>query len=557
MRAPAFLLSLLLLISTMQASHAAVLQICPADGPPAQVEAALTGADGAPRRIVATEALQPGCSGVALPVALADVLALLPVPQPAAGKAGNVGDTLILHAPGVAGKFQVASIEVPAPEGKAGTGAFPLARNLLPLLQSRPFGIEERVELVHGDESLLLRCTPGSRPAGVVLSGPWFLTRSRAALHWSARGDAAVSLAISDAPAALRETGVVLGPIKDGQGQLPLPRSGLDPARWRHFTLTCPAQGGTLELSDLRLVAQADTPPPRAAWVWSPDAWRDDPARVLRHAHDHGIRTVFVSIPVRQGAVDAPEALADFVRQAREAGVTVWSVDGDPAMVLPGQAAAAVARVRAYANYNRGADRSARLAGMQFDVEHYLVPGYGAAADSLDRRYATLAGALRKAAGALPLDFVVPFWWTGKPRLMAALEKSASSITVMDYRTDAGQIAAFAQPFLDWGALHGKAVRIALEAGPLAAERQRRYRRVAKGDVWIVDVEGQAVLVMLRTPQANPAGPAYSMVYERVLDGSATTFHGREQDLMALLPGLERDFSAWESFAGIALHELR
>jgi hypothetical protein len=62
---------------------------------------------------------------------------------------------------------------------------------------------------------------------------------------------------------------------------------------------------------------------------------------------------------------------------------------------------------------------------------------------------------------------------------------------------------------------------------------------------------------MLRAPQANPAGPAYSMMYERVLDGSATTFHGREQDLMALLPSLERDFSAWESFAGIALHELR
>lgn len=554
MRAPCLLIPLLLLISTMPASHAAMLQVCPADGPPAPVEAALTGADGAPRRIVAAEALQPGCTGVALPVAVADVLALLPVPQPAAGDAG---DTLILHAPGAAGTFQVASIENPAPESKAGASVLPLARNLLPLLQSRPFGVEERVELVHGDESLLLRCAPGSRPAGVVLSGPWFLTRARAALHWTARGDAAVSLAISDAAATMRDTGVVLGRIKDGQGQLTLPRSGLDPARWRHFTLACPAQGGALELSDLRIALQPGTPPPRAAWVWSADAWRNAPARVLRHARDHGIRTVFVSIPVKQGVVDAPEALADFVRQAREAGVAVWSVDGDPAMVLPGQAGAAVARARAYADYTRGADRSARLAGMQFDVEHYLVPGYGAAADSLDRRYAALAAALRKAAGALPLDFVVPFWWSGKPRIMAALEKSATSITVMDYRTDAGQIAAFAQPFLDWGAIHGKAVRIALEAGPLAAERQRRYRRAAEGDVWIVDVAGQAVLVMLRAPRANPAGPAYSMVYERVLDGSATTFHGREQDLMALLPGLERDFSAWESFAGIALHELR
>jgi len=547
--------SFILSILMVNASHAATLQVCPGDVPAAEAKALPVQAAGLGRHITVNAELQAGCTGMALPVRLPDVVALYPLGV--TGRQAIAPDTLLLQAPGAAGHFLISSAEEPGAAKTRSLEPLPTSRDLLPLLAARPFGVEERVRLSRERDALVLRCEPGMRPAGAVLSGSWFLTHARAGLQWSATGDGGFALAVADAALAARESSVPLGVLTAGNGQVELPPKGIDPAAWRHFTVTCPAAGGLLRLEALRLVASPGVPPPRAAWVWSSSAWRDHPRQVLQHARTHGVRTLFVSVPVRRGKISAPQLLASFIRRAGSAGIAVWTVDGDPGMVLPTEHAAAAARVRAYVAYNRAAHADARLAGLQFDVEHYLLPGYGSAAAQLDGRYAALAQALRHAAGTLPLDFVVPFWWHDKAPLMEALADWASSVTVMDYRTDPAQIAAFAQPFLDWGARNGKPVRIALEAGPVAVERQRRYERAAVGDLWQVEVGGQSVLVLLGKAQANPAGQAYRMVYERLIDGSATTFHGKEPALLAGLPGLERDFAAWSSFAGIALHELR
>jgi hypothetical protein len=134
----------------------------------------------------------------------------------------------------------------------------------------------------------------------------------------------------------------------------------------------------------------------------------------------------------------------------------------------------------------------------------------------------------------------------------------------MDYRTDPAQITAFALPFLDWGARHGRQVRIALEAGPIAAETQRRYVRAQAGEaasLFHLRLNGEQVLAVLREPVAaagTPAGGAFRLQSTREIDGSATTYHHDNAALLRLLPALENDFSAWDgAFGGIALHELR
>jgi len=175
-----------------------------------------------------------------------------------------------------------------------------------------------------------------------------------------------------------------------------------------------------------------------------------------------------------------------------------------------------------------------------------------------DRRFLELAAALRQAAGSTPLEFVVPFWWSDKPGLLGSLARHADGLAVMDYRTDPDQIVRFAAPFLDWGVEHGKRVRIALEAGPIGAEVQRRYQRVApgaRGDLLLVELEGRQMLVLLRAPVAH--AHAFIQTGSRAIDGSATTFHRDKAALLRLLPQLEKVFGAWTSFNGIALHELR
>jgi hypothetical protein len=129
----------------------------------------------------------------------------------------------------------------------------------------------------------------------------------------------------------------------------------------------------------------------------------------------------------------------------------------------------------------------------------------------------------------------------------------------MDYRTDRDQIVGLAVPFLDWAASHGRDVRIALEAGAILPEVQRRYVKAAgtPGDLQAVDINGRRVLVLLRQPLANGAANLYRLQSTRTIDGSATTFHKDKATLLRLLPGLEEDFSAWDGFRGIAIHELR
>jgi len=158
----------------------------------------------------------------------------------------------------------------------------------------------------------------------------------------------------------------------------------------------------------------------------------------------------------------------------------------------------------------------------------------------------------------------VPFWWDGKTALLDGLAPLVDALAVMDYRTDPSQIAEFAVPFLDWGTRHRKQVRIALEAGEIAPETQRRYVRAAAGEpgqLLRLRLDGQQVLVLLR--EALPAGDTagaelFRLQSTREIDGSATTFHQDKPALLRLLPGLEADFSAWDNaFGGMALHEYR
>ncbi|QNA89662.1 hypothetical protein G4G28_16460 [Massilia sp. Dwa41.01b] len=67
----------------------------------------------------------------------------------------------------------------------------------------------------------------------------------------------------------------------------------------------------------------------------------------------------------------------------------------------------------------------------------------------------------------------------------------------------------------------------------------------------------ERALLVLRAPVKEVTLPRYRLSGERTLDGSATSFYGQRDALRKLLPGLERDFSAWPGFAGIALHGWR
>ncbi|VXC78151.1 hypothetical protein [Massilia sp. 9I] len=541
---------------------AAFLHLCPATAAPAGIPSApAAGPDGTELRfLVSDKPALPGCRSLALGKAQVEALQVL-------SRGAKPATTILLQGGDKEGRFAV-SEQTLVPDGgdakPAGPEPMPLRINLLPNMQVRSYGVEERVLARLEGGRLHITCRPGSRPAGVLLTGPWTMPRLRASLRATFAGKGRFAWQAADAAHAAREAALDMGQLTasgaGGGARLALPAQ-LDRASWRQFVIACPDAGGTLTLDALAL--EPDTPgaaPPRSTWIWDRSAWLERGDDLLAWAERERIGALFIVVTLEEGRVQQPEALAAFIRRAGERGVQVSAVEGDPHMVLPSQRAATAARARAYAAYNAAAEPAARLRSIQFDIEPYLLPKHVLPAARLDQEYVATLAALREAAGATPLEFVVPFWWDERETVLTGLARYADALTVMDYRTDPGQIERFALPFLDWAAAHGKRVRIALEAGPLPSETQRRYRRAPKGgagDMLLFTVDGQQVLVLLRQPLAHSAAQPYVLTGSRVIDGSATTFHANKDALRALLPQLEADFGAWPGFDGIALHELR
>jgi hypothetical protein len=475
-------------------------------------------------------------------------------------------DALLIQGSEKDGRFSMASVSA-ATERKTTTRvAMPMNEPLLPHLQMRVFGAEERVSARLDKDRLDMQCQPGTRPAGVILSAPWSLPMADTALVFRQGGQGQFELLAADAPLAAKESSVRIGLIDSApmvtELRLPLtaPAAGLERGQWRHFSIACGPGGGSLQLTALRLEPVPAATPARSRWLWSATEWRADPGSVLDRAARHGARVLFVSIPFNQGRITDPDALASFIRLANARGMTVWSVDGDPRMVLPHEHANAVQRVRAYAAYN-ARHPLARLAGVQFDVEPYLMhdgaPGLAPDPSARDQPYLELVRKLSHAAGGLPLEMVVPFWWAGKADFLAALAPHVTSLNVMDYRTRHDEIYRFAAPFLDWGVRHRRKIRIALEAGPVKPEHFQRYARSDAGTVWLLNSGPHAVLLQLREALPNPSGPAYRLAGSWVADGTATSFMHAPQRLLDMLPALEREFAAWPSFDGMSLHELQ
>ena len=138
-------------------------------------------------------------------------------------------------------------------------------------------------------------------------------------------------------------------------------------------------------------------------------------AALLARAARWQADTIYITVPTTPAGevVDADE-LRQFLQEATGRELHIWAVDGDPRAVLPSERGSFEARARAYARFNAAAgdaSHAARLAGVQYHIEPYLVSGYHLDEDGWKEAYvATIAGFARAAAG-LPIELAVPFWW--------------------------------------------------------------------------------------------------------------------------------------------------
>lgn len=499
----------------------------------------------------------PGCRFVALPVPAGSVRWVGALPQ--ADPPGR--DRLVLSGTGRGAGFVPSGAlfeEPPAPSPRP--NALAMDRSLIPALAARTFGVEERAALSRTDEAVTLRCGPGDKPAGLVLDPgrPHLPDGARVTLHWRVAGDAGFSAAI----AGPESDGVAVALPANGTLDQPPPIQEAVRASPR-FVLACPASAGTLTLLDLRLASQTPDriagPPPRAAWAWRSSRWRDAPDGLITEARTLGVDRLFVTVEIEDGAIVQEARFSKFVGLARASGIAVAVVEGDPGMALDEGRATAIRRLGVLAAYQRGATDDRRLAGVQYDIEPYLLPGFQSDPEGILRGWAATLVGLSAAAPQLDLDLVLPFWLPlhGSAGLvMSAINRVAKRVTVMAYRTTPAEILAAAEPMLAWTAFASLPLHVAVEAGPVGDETTRTYGRAETSDlVLLPQAEGGALVLLLTAPtRLSATHRLYALERENVVPGSRVSFLGDRQRLDEAVAQLSSSLSAWPSFSGFALH---
>jgi hypothetical protein len=240
----------------------------------------------------------------------------------------------------------------------------------------------------------------------------------------------------------------------------------------------------------------------RALWIWNTAELIDSPAeqRVLvDFAQRNHVTQLFLQLPdapshrgPAESIVLEPLRWRQLLGRLSASSLRAYALLGSPEDALPNQHQRVLTTVEHVVAYNASAALRERFAGVRYDIEPYLLPGFRGA-----RRQRLLAGyldllaktALRTRAAGIELAVDMPFWYdslddlTGEQPLVeyAGARKPASehildlvdSAVVMAYRTaayGADSIAALADGELRYAASKGKRVFIGLETTALPDE---------------------------------------------------------------------------------------
>lgn len=444
-----------------------------------------------------------------------------------------------------------ARLSIRKPEPASAVPRLRLNTDLREAVTIVPFGASGRCRAEKSGSDIVVACAEGADVSGISLQFSGALPS----------GAAAKAFVAAEGPAAFRLQFVNPGedataPIAaSAQLDLPLPHDTGAPLQ---LVILAPATGGELRLTDLRLLPIPEPRPLNAsAWAWQPDAWRKSGDLLIRSAIERGLTRLHVSLLIADGHVLHTDELASFIRAASRRNIAVEAVEGDPRMALDEGLSHGLERARAIASYQQGASADTRLAGVQYDIEPYVLPDWGSAPSD----YAGWSAAVNALSRAVesPVDLVLPFWIANDAAGLAFLgdvEASVNGVTVMSYRADGALAADLAQPLLGWGVTAGKPVRIALEAGPVASESEETFVPAAKGQLALRETDGQVTATYHREPTTVPGARMYASRGTALTRSDRISFLGDEQRMVEAAHGVARVASAWDSFAGIGFHGL-
>lgn len=434
--------------------------------------------------------------------------------------------------------------------------------------------------------------------------------------------DLAVQVKLADRAWQAKQDSLPVGPLNAylpagrltgswQQVKIPIPKQRLDAAELAQLVLDLPGnQSGQLEVHSVallqreaslpaRLPAGSATPPQRAVWLWQTQQLLDPTLRdkMLASLAQEGVGRIFVQLSgasgTKPGEIRLDRAVWEpAIRAARQKGIRVHALDGDPRYALPEWHDGVLATSRGVIAYNQAVAPESRFAGIQYDIEPYLLPGFFG-----QRKQMLSEGMVRLVDGLSTLrrpDFelglAVPFWidspdeftgdwpwldFRGQQRLLSEhLLDRVDYLVLMNYRTQLdGQSGLLANMRRELALANrlGKDLWVGLETTALPHETsyvfdgspqggwpqpsERAQLAIAQGpaDTWrIWWIPGG------ETPPPPPADPVWYWplrTYSHTAPDQLSFAGLGWPRLRATVEALEHRLQGAPAFAGVILHD--
>lgn len=210
-------------------------------------------------------------------------------------------------------------------------------------------------------------------------------------------------------------------------------------------------------------------------WVWRYRDAIEDPGAILSTCRHHSLSRVMIQMPASEDGLEIWRACVRLLVTLRESGIEVVALDGYPEAIYdPQQLAGKVRRLF-------GLVEPHLLAGVQLDIEPYLLPGF------LDDeagpiQYLNAIDLIKEMIGQRThLSVVTPFWLTtvavrGRPLAFAVMDR-VDEVVVMSYRADPDEVKSPSGDTLRDGDLIGIPVWLAVETITLLVEQRVTLKR--------------------------------------------------------------------------------
>ncbi len=416
------------------------------------------------------------------------------------------------------------------------------------------------VELVvNGARKALCGQRAGLQPARRMLD-----VLSYDAVHLRGQATGRIRLVLEDRVGTQREEGQVLATVT-GPFDIIIPLSQigrqLDMRQLTSFVVMTEEASARIELEQFTMTQGPPVVTGSAQvgfWVWRYRAAVADPEPVLTACRRQGCSRVFLQMPSLSDDDGIWVAYARFFTHAHTGGVEAFALDGYPEAIQEPRALADKIQRLLHLVEPRA------LAGVQLDIEPYLLPGF-LGDESGPRRYVECIDVLKEAIGGRTrLSMVIPFWLTsltigGRPLAYAVMDR-VDEVAVMSYRTNLEELKDIADDTLRYGDLIGSSVWLAVETTPMPVEHRVLLRRDSRSDRAdaVLDYDGRRLeLTPFSAVVADGHRREWFRVHHRItVRPERITFAGRSRSDVSSAVKTLRDTLSHRSFAGVMIHDL-